>query len=340
MLCTEGLNQIDLGSLGPDRITVQGGVSWDKLIESLLPRGLVPPVVPGFLSVTVGGTLSSGGFSKGSIQRGFQMDQVLGLQVATGDGRLVECSPTQARWLFDAVLGGLGRFGVIVSATLALEKAPRGILKTELNTGGDIEALLQNISAFAAQPDAYHATGFVKADASGALQDMAVCARARDGEGDISFARYIMPERELSPRGPTLWAHVFCPSSAMKAVLSLAKAILRPKRGDTLQWLPIRKTMPERSLVRVADVAVGELFYAVLLMRGLGEWVSAQEVEEENRAFVEQVIRLGGKNAMGGILPRDSKEWRAHLGEDMEELLRLARMADPAGVLGFGTEKT
>lgn len=336
VVSTEGLAQIDQASLTLDCIRVQGGVTWEQLLEMLLPHGLVPPVVPGFLSATVGGTLSSGGFSKGSIKRGFVMDHVLGLTVVTGDGRLVECSPTQAGWLFEAVLGGLGRFGVIVSATLALERAPRGILKSELCMGEDLEALNREMLAFAAEPDAYHATGFLRADEQGELQPVMVCARKTESAGDVLFSEYLMPPREREPRGPSLWAHVFCPAGALGELLREARGMLRP--GDALQWLPIQKNRAGRSLVRAADVPLGALFYALMLTRWVEAGGEVEELEGEHRAFVEHARRLGGKNAMGGVLPRDEKEWRGHLGEDLGEVQRWAKMADPAGMPGFGGE--
>lgn len=334
LISTERLNHIDLNTLGPDRITVQGGASWEQLLQHLLPQGLLPPVVTGFPSATVGGTLSSGGFSKGSIQKGFQIDHVINLLVATGDGRLVECSPTQARWLYDAVLGGMGHFGVIAMATLALERAPRGLLKAELDTGGDLGALLEELSAFAKRPDAYHATAFYKRGLDGEDYPMAVCTRTTEGEGDISLSDYLLPPRDTRPAGPTAWAHVFCSLDKAEAIILQARAMMRT--GDMLQWLPIQKRRPERSLMRVADVPVGELFYAVMFNRRVREGDDIEEIEREHRAWIEEATKHGGKNALGGVLPRNREEWRAHLGEDVDEVLGWGRMADPEGILGFG----
>jgi len=69
VLSTENLAAIDPATLEADRITVPGGASWEDVLALVLPLGLVPPVVTGFVSTTVGGTLSSGGYSKGSIRR-------------------------------------------------------------------------------------------------------------------------------------------------------------------------------------------------------------------------------------------------------------------------------
>ena len=45
---------------------------------------------------------------------------LLELLVVTGEGKLETCSPNRNATLFNAVLGGLGQFGIIVRATVKL----------------------------------------------------------------------------------------------------------------------------------------------------------------------------------------------------------------------------
>lgn len=52
-----------------------------------------------------------------------QVDNVIELEVVTGDGRLLRCSADANSALFDAVRGGLGQFGVITEARIPLRKA-------------------------------------------------------------------------------------------------------------------------------------------------------------------------------------------------------------------------
>jgi cytokinin dehydrogenase len=52
-------------------------------------------------------------------------DYVLELEVVTGQGEQVICSPDRHPSLFDAVRAGLGQVGVITRATLRLVPAPR-----------------------------------------------------------------------------------------------------------------------------------------------------------------------------------------------------------------------
>lgn len=47
--------------------------------------------------------------------------------VLAGKGEFVTCSPHKNSELFYAVLGGLGQFGIIVRARIALEPAPKRV---------------------------------------------------------------------------------------------------------------------------------------------------------------------------------------------------------------------
>ena len=112
------LNQIH--SVGPDTAVVDAGVVWRDLLLATVPLGLTPPVLTDYTRLTVGGTLSVGGVSGRSYIHGAQVDNVLELQVVTGEGALVTCSESSNRGLFEAALAGLGLCAVIVRATLRL----------------------------------------------------------------------------------------------------------------------------------------------------------------------------------------------------------------------------
>ncbi|HET7100959.1 MAG TPA: FAD-binding protein, partial [Terriglobia bacterium] len=102
--------------------TCQGGITWRALLAQLLPLGLSPPVLTNNLDVTVGGTLSTAGLGVASWRKGSQADHVSALEVVTGTGDIVRCSPDSGKDLFDAVRAGLGQFGVITGATITLRK--------------------------------------------------------------------------------------------------------------------------------------------------------------------------------------------------------------------------
>ncbi|CAN6228911.1 unnamed protein product [Urochloa humidicola] len=103
---------------------VGGGALWVEVLEECLKAGLAPRSWTDYLYLTVGGTLSNGGISGQAFKHGPQISNVLQLEVVTGTGEVVTCSPTQSPELFFAVLGGLGQFGIITRARIPLQVAP------------------------------------------------------------------------------------------------------------------------------------------------------------------------------------------------------------------------
>lgn len=106
---------------------VGGGVLWIELLERSLKLGLAPRSWTDYLYLTVGGTLSNAGISGQTFKHGPQISNVLQLEVVTGRGEIVECSPSKDADLFNAVLGGLGQFGIITRARILLQEAPEKV---------------------------------------------------------------------------------------------------------------------------------------------------------------------------------------------------------------------
>src|SRR5262245_31701020 len=114
------IHSIDAAGLRAD---CQAGVKWETLVRQSVPQGLIPPVLTNNLGVTIGGTLSVAGLGVASFRQGAQGDNVEEIEVVTGAGGLVTCSPSKDREVFDAVRSGLGQFGVITRAAVRLRKA-------------------------------------------------------------------------------------------------------------------------------------------------------------------------------------------------------------------------
>ncbi|XP_068645874.1 cytokinin dehydrogenase 3-like [Aristolochia californica] len=115
------------GDSGSSYADVSGGTLWVELLEESLTHGLAPKSWTDYLYLTIGGTLSNAGISGQTFKHGPQISNVLQLDVVTGKGDLVTCSPTQSSELFNAVLGGLGQFGIITSARILLQDAPEKV---------------------------------------------------------------------------------------------------------------------------------------------------------------------------------------------------------------------
>ncbi|RWV93973.1 hypothetical protein GW17_00043531 [Ensete ventricosum] len=111
----------------PSYADVSGGALWIELLEEGLKFGLAPRSWTDYLYLSIGGTLSNGGISGQTFKYGPQISNVLQLDVVTGKGDQVACSPTENSELFYAVLGGLGQFGIITRARILLQDAPQKV---------------------------------------------------------------------------------------------------------------------------------------------------------------------------------------------------------------------
>nr|ADB45879.1 cytokinin oxidase/dehydrogenase [Bambusa oldhamii] len=97
---------------------------WADVLRAATARGVAPRAWTDYLRLTVGGTLSNAGVSGQAFRHGPQIANVYELDVITGKGEMVTCSKRVRSELFDAVLGGLGQFGVITRARIAMDPAP------------------------------------------------------------------------------------------------------------------------------------------------------------------------------------------------------------------------
>ncbi|ONK63476.1 uncharacterized protein A4U43_C07F15550 [Asparagus officinalis] len=106
-------------------VEASGGALWINILNESLKHGLAPKSWTDYLHLTIGGTLSNAGVSGQAFRHGPQISNVYQLEVVTGKGEVVNCSKTENADLFFGVLGGLGQFGIITKAKIALEPAPK-----------------------------------------------------------------------------------------------------------------------------------------------------------------------------------------------------------------------
>jgi cytokinin dehydrogenase len=111
--------------IGNGFAVVDGGCTWRQLLEASVVASppQTPPVLTGYIGLSIGGTLSMGGISGMAYNIGTQVQQVLELTVVTGKGKVEVCSKNKNRKLFDHVLAGLGQCGIIVRAKVKMVPA-------------------------------------------------------------------------------------------------------------------------------------------------------------------------------------------------------------------------
>ena len=95
------------------------GLRLGELIEATERFGLVTPT--GTMSDTgIGGLTTGGGYGWLAGRFGMAVDNVVGAEVVTADGRILRASADEHPDLFWAIRGGSGNFGVVTTFELAL----------------------------------------------------------------------------------------------------------------------------------------------------------------------------------------------------------------------------
>lgn len=165
---------VELGALRqvsePDRaartILVEPGASFRDVLERTLPAGLAPRVMPLNLNLGVGGVLSAGGFGSSSHRHGLAVQTVRSLDVVLGTGDRVCATRESERRVFDSVLGGLGRVGIITRAELELAPVQRRI-KTWFLSYDTLGPLLTDLQRIQAEDRFDHVEAFASASIQG-----------------------------------------------------------------------------------------------------------------------------------------------------------------------------
>jgi cytokinin dehydrogenase len=152
------LNAVKLG--GARSVDALAGASWGDVTRATLAEGLTPPAMGDTMSLSVGGILSAGGVSNSSHLFGGVVDHVEELDVVTGVGNLVTCSPQRNRELFELALAGMGQCGLIVRARLRLVAAPKWVVRRDLDYD-DVETFLFDLRRLATEARVEHLGAYV-----------------------------------------------------------------------------------------------------------------------------------------------------------------------------------
>jgi cytokinin dehydrogenase len=152
--------------LAKQTITCEPGATWRGVLARAAASGLGPKVLPLNLDLSVGGTLSAGGFGSTSHRYGVAVSHVTSAEVVLGTGEVVQCGPSIQRPIFDAVLSGLGRCGIIMNAELELVPVPRTI-RTFFLLYEKLDLLLEDQQRIASEGRAAHLEAFCSASVQG-----------------------------------------------------------------------------------------------------------------------------------------------------------------------------
>jgi FAD/FMN-containing dehydrogenase len=342
-----------------DRIVVDAGIRWNALLDATLAQGLTPPMLTDYIGQTVGGTLSVGGVGGWMFRTGAQVDNVIELDVVTGEGMLVTCSRNAERALFDAVLAGQGQVGLIVRATLKLVPATSRIrvfnlIYADLPTlNADLVQLIEDdrfdfLEAFAfPQPGGtwVHLLQAGSHYTPPAAPDNAVLLagmndiRAALGIDDVEFEAFAKRVPIDLPVQPHPWIDLILPYPQIETFVAEVERTLVPlAEGDSFQLLliPMRTDRLERPLFRAPASKIAIQFGILRFMPKVQAAVDAALAY--NRKLYDLAHSLGGTYYPISAVDLDRRDWVRHYGPQFARLVAAKRRYDPGNVLAGGPE--
>lgn len=116
---TRKLNKIINFSIEQKLITVQAGATWHEIQKFIDPHNLSVNVMQSYNDFTIGGSLAVNVHGR-QLSNGQIIETVKSIVIMLADGTLIEANREQNTELFSAVIGGYGRLGIIIQATLQL----------------------------------------------------------------------------------------------------------------------------------------------------------------------------------------------------------------------------
>jgi FAD/FMN-containing dehydrogenase len=374
---TQGQAQVEAGvvvdmatlatvhEINPTSAVVDGGTRWLDLLTQTIPQGLTPPTLVDFLELTVGGVLSLGGIGSQAFRHGPPVDNVLELEVVTGEGKLVSCSATENAALFDAARSGLGQFGLMVRARVRLIAAPPNVRLYQAFYSGlpaflsDLEKLIDDgrfdtVQGFAVPDGAgswlfqlettkYFSPGNEPDDAS--LLSGLNFNPGTQSTQDMTYFDYV---NRLAPlvaflrqigvwEFPHPWVNLFVPAANAQTFIGETLAALTVDdvgQGPILIY-PFNRELFRAPFFRVPD---SEHFFIFALLRNAVPPTPerAAQLVAANRMLFERAMTLGGKRYPFDSVPMTKHDWQKHYQPLWGAFVRAKRHFDPSNILTPG----
>ncbi|MCB1003718.1 MAG: FAD-binding oxidoreductase, partial [Acidimicrobiales bacterium] len=119
--------------------TASAGVSIDRLLQGLVPRGFFVPVTPGTRFVTVGGAIASDIHGKNHHVAGSWCNSVEAITLLTPADGVQRVTPDHDPDLFWATAGGMGLTGIVLDATFRLKPIETSLLAVDTDRTPDLD---------------------------------------------------------------------------------------------------------------------------------------------------------------------------------------------------------
>ena len=128
-----------------DLVEAEGMTTFVDLADATLAAGAMPAVVPQLKSITLGGAVAGVGIEATSFRHGLVHDTIVAMDILTGDGRIVSCTPdNEHRDLFHGFPNSYGTLGYalkLTARTIPVKRHVRVDHSHHVNAGSFFEEL-------------------------------------------------------------------------------------------------------------------------------------------------------------------------------------------------------
>ncbi|HRG23458.1 MAG TPA: FAD-binding oxidoreductase [Chitinophagaceae bacterium] len=121
----------------------QSGLTLDKILPIIVPKGWFLPVTPGTKFITVGGAVGSDVHGKNHHVDGCFSAHVMEMDITGHDGKTHTCTPDDKADLFWATCGGMGLTGVITRVKFRLKKIETSYIRQKQLKAKNLDEILR-----------------------------------------------------------------------------------------------------------------------------------------------------------------------------------------------------
>jgi cytokinin dehydrogenase len=353
---------IDSSSLNAIRIVKSGtagtaeigaGSKWHPVLMAANAQKLTVPVITDtFLSV--GGTISTGGFGVTTYNLGFQVDHVQELEVVTGDGQIVTCSDGHNSDLFNAMLGGLGQCGIITKVMMRLMDAPTNVLFIKMDYD-DFQSASADLALLAKDGRFHHLDGRGAGRPGGGVGYYVEGGAFYDAPNDpdeskltaglkftkktasvMTYEQYFRREEVCTVcTTPLQKPFVYLSIPASRYVEYTSGILSSPTEAAFLvpRMSAWRRNVIKRPLTRVPDE---EMIYRFQLSRILPAGTDTGSMIALNRTLYERARDIGGYRMTSSAVAMSQDDWKRHYGPAWQTVQAAKTKFDPKNVLTPG----
>ncbi len=121
----------------------QSGLTLDKILEVIVPKGWFLPVTPGTKFITVGGAVGSDVHGKNHHVDGSFSNHIIEMELVLASGEITTCSLQWRPDLFEATCGGMGLTGMITRVKFGLKKIESSYIRQKQIKAGNLEEIIR-----------------------------------------------------------------------------------------------------------------------------------------------------------------------------------------------------